>query len=463
MTSAQDAPQRASGLLNEPRRLFLLLAPFLFAAYALLTPPFQNFDENQHVYRAWQISSFQLTGERRGAQSGGELPPGLGPATVREIGSLVPQGKRRAVVRPLSQIFSWNTPIGSNQAPVYYNFFGAVMYPPVGYIPQVTAIRVGEASGLSVEWTVRLGRLLNCILGIALIAWALRLLPFGRWVMATIALLPPTAAYTASFGQDSLIIGGVFILTALGLKIAVEKKWTAVGTLVLSVAGILVTISKVVYLPLIAVAAFPKPGGIAWHRWLARPAAIAAISVLSLAVWMRVNAHVVVPFRPWLPSVSEQAHWMVANPIEFVAILGRTFIVLLPDMWADLYRYGDSTVPLNLIAAIAGTASIFAIMAYGERPATELTRIRRIWMLCIVAGVALLVATALFVSYTPRGDLVILGIRARYFLPTLPLFVIALMRRGGGESPILLKAAIVLALVAHAAVLGTIGATFYSL
>ena len=463
MSSSQDAPEQAHRSSNEPRRLFLLLAPILFAAYALLTPPFQTFDENQHVYRAWQISSLQFTGERRGPQSGGELPPGLGKATYREIGSLVPQGEREAVVRPLSEIFSWKTPIGVDEPKVYYNFFGAVMYPPVGYLPQVIAIRIGEISGLSVEWTVRLGRLLNCILCISLISWALKLLPFGRWAMATIALLPPTAAYAASFGQDSLIIGGVFILTALGLKISVEKRWTPVGTLILASAGILVTVSKVVYLPLVAVAALPKPREIAWHRWFWRPAAMAAVSVIFLATWMRVNAHVVVPFRPWLPSVSEQAHWMAANPIEFIAILGRTFIVLLPDMWADLYRYGDSTVPLNLIAAIAGTASIFAIMAYGERPATALTRIRRIWMLCIVAGVALLVATALFVSYTPRGDLVILGIRARYFLPTLPLFVIALMRRGGEESRILLKAAIVLAMTSHAAALGTIGATFYSI
>ncbi len=60
-----------------PDRLFVLIAPFLYAAYALLTPPFQSFDENQHLDRAWQISSLQFTGERRGAQSGGELPPGL--------------------------------------------------------------------------------------------------------------------------------------------------------------------------------------------------------------------------------------------------------------------------------------------------------------------------------------------------------------------------------------------------
>src|SRR5690348_14660006 len=116
-------------------RIFLFVAPLLFAAYALLTPPFQTFDENQHLYRAWQLSSLELTAERRGSKSGGELPPSLDKAALKEIGSTVPQGKRWAVVRPISEMFGLNTPIGKEEPRVFYNFFGAAVYSPAGYVP----------------------------------------------------------------------------------------------------------------------------------------------------------------------------------------------------------------------------------------------------------------------------------------------------------------------------------------
>jgi uncharacterized membrane protein len=431
-------------------------------AYALLTPPFQTFDENQHLYRAWQISSLQLTGKRRGSQSGGELPPGLAVATLKEIGSVVPQGERRVVVRPFSQIFNANTPIGQDRPPVYYDFFGAVVYSPAGYVPQVLAIRIGEGAGLSVEWTLRIGRLLNSALCIALVCWALKLIPFGGWVMLIIALLPPTAAGTASFGQDGLAIGCGFLLTALGLKIAVDRRWSARKFAIVTLAGVAVTMSKIVYLPLVMVPALPKPSGISLRQWMSPPLLITTISAALLFAWMQVNAQSIVTFLPELPTISEQVSRIIANPFGYVALIARTYVRLLPFLWAGFYRFGDSTVPINLLAALPGTASIFLIMIYGEDRAGELTATRRAWLLVIFAAVAILIATAVFVSFTRPGALYISGIQGRYFLPALPLAAIALTRRRDAALPLLLAITFALVVVAHVMTLETIVRTFYS-
>jgi uncharacterized membrane protein len=79
--------------------------------------------------------------------------------------------------------------------------------------------------------------------------------------MAIVALLPPTAAGAASFGQDGLVIGAAFLLTALGLRTAVEHRWTPRRILISAIAAIAVTLSKFVYLPLVAVPLLPKPTG----------------------------------------------------------------------------------------------------------------------------------------------------------------------------------------------------------
>jgi len=447
-----------------PVRIFLLLAPFLYVAYALITPPFQNFDENQHLYRAWQLGTGQLVGERRGHQSGGELPPGLGQATLREIGSVVPQGPREIHRRPLSEMFAANTPIGGGAPPLYYDFYGAVVYSPAGYLPQIAAVGIGEAAGLSVEWTMRIGRLFNVALCILLVLWAIKLLPYGRWPMAIVALSPPMAAGAASFGQDALVNGAGLLLTALGLRIAAEGRWTGARAAATAVAGVAIALAKFVYLPLVALAAFPLPRSTRRRSWLLPPVAIGAVAAALMIGWMRIAAPAIVPtIRPWVPPVPEQVAWVLAHPLDFAVLVGRTYLVELPTAWAGLYAFGDSTVPVIWSAAVPGTAALLAAMAYGDAGAADLTRGRRLWMLLIFAAVALLVATVMFVALATRNSLIILGIQPRYFLPALPLAAIALMRRGEVGPPVMTRIAILLVLASHAAALGAILATFYTL
>lgn len=464
MTAIQPVIERARSRSTDllPARIFLVVAPLIFAAYALLTPPFQTFDENQHLYRAWQIASLELTAERQDAESGGRLPPGLEKATRQEIGSIVPQGERKVVVRPIWDMFSLNTPAETNRSPIFYNFFGAAVYSPIGYVPQVIAVRIGQSVGLSVEWIVRLGRLLNSALCIALVWWALVQLPFGRWTMAIVALLPPTAAGAASFGQDGLVIGAAFLLTGAGLKVAVEHRWSTRRILISALATIAVTMSKFVYLPLVAVPLLPKPRGIPIRRWLCPPLLIGFVAALLAFAWMRMNAHSIVSFLPSLPSPSEHVSWIAEHPAAYAALLARTYAAMLPILWVGFYRFGDSTVPIDLSAAVAGTAAILLMLVHGDDHAVQLARARRAWMLVIAATVAVLVASAIFVSFTRLGAAYIPSIQARYFLPVLPLTLIALMRRGEKPSLPLLPWSLALAAIAQALALGTIVRTFYT-
>jgi uncharacterized membrane protein len=152
---------------------------------------------------------------------------------------------------------------------------------------------------------------------------------------------------------------------------------------------------------------------------------------------------------------------MGSHPLDYLALIARTYVRLLPGVWAGLYRFGDSTIPVDLRAALAGTAALFSIMIHGDRHAAELTRPRRAWMLVIVIMIAVLIATAIFVTFTRPGAAYIPSVQARYFLPILPLALIALMRRGDPPSIPLMPAALALTLIAQAATLDTIVGTFY--
>jgi uncharacterized membrane protein len=177
---------------------------------------------------------------------------------------------------------------------------------------------------------------------------------------------------------------------------------------------------------------------------------------------VRFNSHAIVKFGADLPSVSEQASWVIAHPIHFCGMVARTYLNWLPLLWADLYTFGDSTIPVVWTAALAGTGAVFLTMIQGDNHADALTPARRAWMLLLFIGVAVLIATAMFVTYVRPEATYIFGIQGRYFLPALPLAAVALMRRGPGTSQLLMPAALILLLTANAAALGTIVRTFYS-
>ena len=61
---------------------FVLLIGLLGSlAFSILTPPFQVPDEQQHFYRAYQLSTLDLTGTRMDKRLGAILPSAL-PETV---------------------------------------------------------------------------------------------------------------------------------------------------------------------------------------------------------------------------------------------------------------------------------------------------------------------------------------------------------------------------------------------
>ena len=52
---------------------------------------------------------------------------------------------------------------------------------------------------------------------------------------------------------------------------------------------------------------------------------------------------------------------------------------------------------------------------------------QRLWWLAIAAGTALLIETAMYLTGTPLGADYVQGTQGRYFLPLLPLVLLALM------------------------------------
>lgn len=444
----------------DPARLYALLAPLLYLAYALVTPVFQTPDEQQHLYRAAQLASFQLLAERRGDELGGELPPGLQEAAEKELGANGLHLTRE--VPQVGWIERWAraTDPGFGEAPRYTNFLGSAAYSPAGYVPQVIAIWTGRLAGLSVEHIVRLGRVLNAALAFGLLAMAFRALPLGRLLLLVVALMPMSVACAASFGQDGLILGGSAWLTAIGIRAIMSRGWgKGDGTTAILLASA-VTLAKFVYLPLAAMALFVRERGS--RLWLSRSALLAVlVAAVLMAAWMALNSARVVPMIPGRPAPAEQLAFLMQHPGALLSAMATTWNREALLQLSLLVTFGWMNVGPVLPALGLSFGALLVALWQGDQGAARLSLAARGWIALICAGTGTLICLALYLAATPLGDTRIHGLQARYFIPLfLPLFLCLLRERRGAE-PHFVWTAAGLMVLANLVSLQAIAAAYY--
>lgn len=443
-------------------RLFTWLAPALYLLFALVTPPFQTPDEQQHLFRAWQLSTFQLIGERQGEVSGGYLPPGVVRAAATELGTALPHQKKVINQTGWGERFARATPIGAKEPPVFANFVGSVSYSPVGYVPQMLAVWAGRALDLPVEWIVRLGRVLNAGLTFVLLLCALRALPVGRTVLIFIAFLPMTAVCAGSFGQDGLVIGASAWLVALCLRAVMAGAWQREDIGPAAALTLIVTLAKFVYLPLAGLALLLT--GRNGRLRIGWPSAIAmALAAAVLLLWMMPHGDLVVRAKPQLAVPSEQLAYMMKNPWAFPSALASTFdwhglyLVVRSLVWFAWFNVGPVMPSLFLMLF-----ALALVLWMGDCRAGELRPVWRMWSLLICGGMFLVIAFLMYIAATPLGARHIYGVQGRYAIPfLLPLLLCVLPPRRKPPAAWLVKSLAGAMLFANVASLAAIAEAFY--
>lgn len=465
LTRTAEAPaalaEQGSALPLRIARLFVWLALPLYTLFALITPPFQTPDEHQHLFRAWQIASGQFVGERQGEEVGGRIPPGLIEAAERELGEIAPHAANRLQSRrTVSDALASMTAVRAEAEPRFASFF-AVIYNPVSYAPQVAAIWAGRGFGLAVEPILLLGRLFNLLLAIGLFYAAIRLAPVGRLVFLWVGLFPMTAACAASFGQDGLQIGGVALLTALGLRVHRNRTWRGADLALLSGAGMAVGLAKFLYLPMLLVAAVPAPREAGRLRWLAPMIVTGAAVAMFIAAWLWLGSGLSAT-REGVPSVSERLSAMASDPTGFARLLIGTLAERGPSILLSLFTFGWLSIgPVGAAILPSGAALVLVLLA-GDRDAAILSVGRRLWLLLLTASVVAAIMTLLYLNFTIRGSDVIEGFQGRYLIPLMPAGLIALLRRERVAGPLTAIVACALLVLSNVIVLATIANVFYA-
>lgn len=248
-TKNKELQKRMS--LLDPAIIFLIVGFILGVFYCIAIPYGAGFDEEAHIVRIYDISGSNLLPNRN--------PPTFKHTLIyNELHDLSYQ--RRDFQTPAFDMLS---PEGLSQRfsrteeSILYGYLTNSIHSPVMFLPQAVIARVSwRTFDFPIVPVVILMRLAG-LLGYLAAGWlAIKLLPFGKWILLALALSPMALFQAATLNTDGFLNGVSFLFIALTLFLYVKAEgdvkpgwvWALFGVSLLLGCG---KLGAVVLLPLL--------------------------------------------------------------------------------------------------------------------------------------------------------------------------------------------------------------------
>lgn len=405
---------------------FGLIAIVLFA---FVVPPYQSPDEPAHVRRADQISRGELLAYRLdGAASGGLISRGIDRTSGIFVPlQLDPAGKITPQMRAEAQDVTWEN---SGVAPQIFS--NTALYPPALYLPSVVSILAGKLANLTIVSTLRLARLANGIVSVAIGALAIALAGAGAPWMFALLSLPMSLFLMSSVTHDGPMIALAALAAAIlfnsypgGSLAGSRRSFAAMCAAIALVASARPTYAPLAVLPLLA----------SGHRWAVRLAGVTVIVAIVL-VWSRIVAPLVLFQIAQEADPSAQWALLRADPLGFLGVIWRTVSFTgwhLLETFVGRLGWLDTHLPrgyhvfarVELLVAAFATVAALAVTRFSPRALVAAA--------AIVAG-SVAVFLSLYVVWTKPGEIYVVGVQGRYLIP-LALFLPAALPFGAGAVP----------------------------
>ncbi len=415
-------PQVAQMRPGQPHaaQAFVVLALAFGLLWGFITPPFDAPDEPRHLQRAWLLSQGRVAvpGSERGG--GGAIP-----ASLMRLHPPYTHGTSSCRHSSDELLASLASPLDS--ARMSDEIRTPILYGPIGYLPQAALLAPARWLGIGAGGALYVARLANLLAWTGLCALAIACAPARRWTLASAALLPMSLFQASTVSADAVTNALALLLLALVLRAAASERaerWelaAIVGVIALLGLGKPGYSLLALLAPAIGVDRFDHANQ--RRRFVA--AAVAVGVIVPGAWWATVQY--VGPFPYPNADPAEQLSELARAPWQLLAVVVGT----LGERAFDFARgtigvLGRLDVALPA-AAYLGYALLLPAVALVDRAGTPRLESRPRAVMALVAGVGVAtIVGLLYLSATPLGASRVTGIQGRYFLPFVPLGLVAL-------------------------------------
>ncbi len=422
-------------------RFFLVVAAVTGLVYALLVPPFQSPDETAHFYRTAHLASGQLIATKTAnMRLGGQLPNSL-TELYKPFAAL--RYNYEAIATPTDFRTAWQIPLNP-QDTTFTDFPNVGYYAPFPYLFQAAVLRVGMAFRCRPMILFYAGRLATLAIWMALVLAALRLLPFQKYMMAWLALLPSSLFIHASLSGDAVTNGLCFWLLSALLWLSFSEnnfaeapRWLKAG---IFISSAMIVLSKPVYFPLVLLAWFvPIRKFSKGSSFYLFAAGLCLTNLALLAWWYHYAGGLFIPYDDYNPRFREgvqlnegvqphqQLAYVLSHPFGFTKTMLVSYFESGPATLAHYFgKFGweKNYLPGGLIALLFLATAWVSVT--DSRAGLLLKTKHRIGLAAIAVAMMVALALVLYMQWMPVGSDRVSALSGRYFFPVFPLFCFAL-------------------------------------
>lgn len=409
--------------LARPEKAFLLLGTVFGILMVFVNPPLQVPDEPNHLYRIYQLSTGKVVGERQGDYAGGEVPISLSKfeADYEDI-----------KFNHANKIFFWGSlkeqlrlKLNRNESH-FVQFYNTALYSPVPYVPSAIGFVILKPFNPPPIILLYFGRILTLATFLVITFLAIRMIPILKWVLTLVALMPMVLNQAASLSADAVTISLTLLFLAVVMKNIFAKRTESLGMLVIVILGILLTLSKQAYGPLVLLSLLIPMrnfGGFKSAKMAYSIFNLIAIIVplFILALWSKVVNHLMLPTFDFIQP-TEQIRFIFHHPLTAFWTLVNGSIT-----WFN-GPYANSTIGLlgwlNIVLpwwVLLGYKFALPLAFLDEKKSEQFSFQTRLFFIILGCVEVLVIALLIYISWNPVGSAGVDGLQGRYYIPLLPL------------------------------------------
>jgi uncharacterized membrane protein len=392
----------------KPEKMFIALALIFGLIMTFFNPPFNVNDENWHFYKSYDVSQGHL------------IPESILSSAQETIGTPYwPEGPIYFNADKI--IYCLNQPFNFKQTSKL-DISNIAIYPPTPYLASAFILFLGRLFNSSPLFLMYMGRLINLLIYIIIVYFAIKIIPIQKYVLLLVALMPRTILAASSLSADSFNIAISLLTISFILNLVLIKPKIIKKDLFISISLILVlSLSKQIYaLISLLFLIIPKEKFKNPIRKTISFLTIIIPSLVTLITWNSLFKNLY-GTRIALSSQQDNLILFLQDPSNFLFLLMKTLTSLkMLDFYMGTLILAGGSQTINFL--FYSYITILVIVAVIATSKYKLSFKTKFVPLSIFLTIFLIVFFFEFITFTYPNSKFIEGVQGRYFIPVLPLF-----------------------------------------
>lgn len=436
----------------EKAELYFVVSTLVFGMiYSVVLPPYSMPDEEYHFAQAYRLSN---------AMMGQPVNDADGYIYMRECDinyrELCPNNEY--TIDMIKALIRGNKERSEMMAPSECQRTASV--PVTMYVPQAVGITLGRLLHVNYARLIFMARMMNLFVFLIIVYWAIREIPYGKWIFFAICQIPMLLETVSSCSYDTPVLSLAFLFAAYLLKLCVQPERVGRRQLyVLAAIVFLFAPLKPVYAPLTALV-FLLPGGkisddkrknqvCKFMLFAAAMVSLILVYQFSVGMMSEVKSNTVYAVDETvqdqggtmvlrevyqidnnMPYMWPDLKYMIENPFHLTESLMQSFVVYADEYWMALFGCGLGHLWDWHNPAYTGILMLILLYISYRKDNGQGAAIAdfkgRFWILLMVAGSFFGVFLAMYLSYSVPQGKIVAGVQGRYMLPllvVLPFFL----------------------------------------